>query len=280
MELSDAAAFFDHIPVVDAYSDAALFTGQPDLYDASERDSEAGWRRTISASAITIPARRCVKFGTEIFVIGRTVKDYFDGGVIREHALLHPTDGLFSWGTPANFIAGTGTTSFYGGVSWLKERKQVALTSEVHSMYDVYCSPTESVEHGMLVLDHEGRYLRVAGLDIRTGGLAVLVTYDLGVAAVRQISYTAAGAYDVVSDSSSGSPILFDAVVEGFATNFNYVNNAAASFDRADKVVTIRQSDVASPKPGDTLIDQGLDYRVLEKLDDGNSCWELHVRPS
>lgn len=279
MEFSDVASYFDNQPVSDAYTGAFLFDSQPDLFDASTRDAEAGWRRTLSAASVVMPARRCINFGGDIYVAGRSVKDFFQGEAVREYVLLHPADGLFTYGSPAAFLAAAGTTSFYAGMSWVKERKTELLTSETTAIYDVYCSAVEPVSRGMLVLSGLGRYLRVHGIDTRSGGLAVLVAYDLGASALRQVSYSSAGAYSVSSDSSTaGAPNSVAAIVEDFSSNYRYRNNAADTFARADKVVTVLKTAVTSPKPGDKLVDNGTTYRVISRADDG-LAWELHVRP-
>lgn len=282
VEFSDAASFFDTQPVLDAYTGATLFMGQPDLYDATVRDAETGWRRTLSAATVVFPARGCVQVGNDRFIAGRSVRDYFQGEVAREYVLLHPTDQLIYAAFPAEFLAGgLVSVSFYAGLSWLKERKAESITSETSTIYDVYCSVSEtSVREGVVLKTQDGNYLKVLGADLRSGGLMVLVAYELGVDALRPVSYTAAGAYDPVADSSSASaPNLINAFVEDFQSNYRYRTSAATKYERADKVVTVRMSDLANPKPGDILEDQGEVFRVLERQADPSGCWELHVRP-
>lgn len=280
MEFADACSFFDDQPVLDGYSGALLFNGQPDLFDATERDTETGWRRTISAGSLVFPARNCVQIGTDRFIAGRSVRDYFQGSAVREHMLLHPADYLVTAAHPAGFLGDTGSFTFYAGLSWLKERKEETRTSEAFSVYDIYCSAAEAIAPGMLIKPPAGVYLRVQGVDQRSGGLLVLVSQELGADAQRSVSYIVSGAYDPVTDSSSASaPIVVPAFVEPFTTNYNYMTNGATDFERADRVVTVRTTAVASPKPGDTLVDQSLTFRVLEKQNDGNGCWEVHVRP-
>lgn len=283
MEFTAAASFFDNQPVLDAYTGATLFMAQPDLYDAAVRDAETGWRRTLSTAAAVFPARGCVQIANDRFVAGRSVRDYFQGEVVREHVLLHPTDQLIAAGFPAEFLAGgIIAVSFYAGLSWLKERKVETTTSETSTIYDVYCSVSEtSVREGVILKTQDGNYLRVLGADLRSGGLMVLVTYELGADALRPVSYTATGAYDPAADSSSASaPILIDAFVEDFQSNYRYKTSAATKYDRADKVVTVRMSDLPNPVPGDLLEDQGETFRLLERQADPGGCWELHVRPA
>lgn len=280
MELSDAAAFFDNQSVLDAYTSAVLFYGQPDLFDASTQDSEAGWRRTLSASGIVLPTRGCIKLGSEVFITGRIIKDYWENAAIREHLLLHPADSLVTSGTPDKFLGVAGSIDFYAGVSWLKAKKEEERTSEALAIYDVYFSTTETVTPGMVLLNAEGHYLRVFATDTRSGELAVSAAYDLGADALRSVSYVAAEAYDPVTDSSGTSaPILADAIVEFFTTNYLYENNASAEFERSDRVVTLRKAVIADPKPGDTLVDQTVTFRVLERREEEADCWSLHVRP-
>lgn len=280
MEFQDAVKYFDNQQVIDAYTSAFLFNCQPDLFDATKRDAEAGWRRTLSAAAVILPARGCIKIESDIYIAGRSVRDYFKGQKIREYLLLHPADELLVSGAPENFLSATGTTAFYAGVSWVKERKEENRTSETSVVYDVYCSPTETAGVGDILKTEGGNYLRIGGASKRSGGLGVLVTYELGANALRSVSYTAAGTYDVVSDSPGAvAPVVVDAFVETYSSNYEYLKSASEKFEVADRVITVLQSDIADPKPGDTFEDQNETFRFLERQADGASCWKIHVRP-
>lgn len=280
MDLSAAAAFFDNQPVYDAYTGDLLFMGQPDLYDASERDSPTGWRRSISAAAVTIPARGCMILGSQKFIAGRIVEDFFDGEVLRQHLIAHPADGLMSLGAASTFLSAGTPTSLYAALSWIKDRKEESTTSTAYAVYDFYCHESESLVVGQILQNAVGEYFRVEGVSIRSGGLRTGLAYSLGASALRSVSYTVLGTeYDPESDSSTAeAPILINAFVESFYTNYHYLTNAADKFERADVVFTILASDVDDPQPGDTVTDATTVYNVISAQAAG-SAWLVHGRP-
>ena len=111
MDLSVAASYFDTLSVQDGYSSAHLFYGQLDLYDGSNRDGGTSYRRSLSAPIITRPEREVFLIGTDRYLAGREVGDYFYGEKIRESVVLHPCDGLFTAGTAAQIITNTGVVT-------------------------------------------------------------------------------------------------------------------------------------------------------------------------
>lgn len=282
MEFVGASGFFDTQPVLDAYSGSLLFYGQPDTYNASTRDSETGWRRVLSAQDATLPLRGCVLLGADRFVVGRTVSDFFQGEIVRENLLLHPADYLVDVATSAGFLSSPVLKSqMYAGVSWLKERKDESLSSDTLAMYDVYCAGYEAIARGMVLKLPGGSYLRVAGVDLRSGGLLVLATYDLDTNPLRSVVYTpSTGVYQVTTDAYiTGTPVTIPAFIESYRSNYHFQNSSAEKFERADKIVTIKNTAVSSPKPEDTLVDSGVTLRVLDCQSDGLGSWELHTRP-
>ena len=280
MELSTVAASFDRQPVYDAYTEVFLCFGQPDLYDASVRDSGTGWRRSISSASLELPARGVLMLCDEPFLTGRVVHDYFGGSIIRSHLLLHPSDGLFSTASAATFLSAATPTSFYGSKAWRKELKEESESSQYFNLYDVYLAPTESVSRDWIVKDPDDTYYRVQNIEKMTGELNTLVCTELGSAAFCSVSYIARETYDATTDSSGAAdPISITAFLERYQTNYRYMNRAAAKYEKGDKVLTVLVSDVATPQEEDTVELGTETYRVLELQPDGSDCWELHLRP-
>lgn len=279
MDLAAAAAYFDTIPVYDAYAGTLLFYGQLDLYDLADRDSAAGFRRTLSAAEITMPARGCAAIAGDNFVMGRQIKDAFDGEVHRVSVILHPAEHALQLGYAATFL-GTGTpTSLYAGESWLKNAKEETVSSEPLPMYEFYCSASESPVPGMVVYTG-GLYYRVQIVNRRTAGLAVVTAFETGAGAKQTVTYTPKGAYSVASDAyAAGTPVSTPAFVESWQAQYRYANMAATDFERGDAVITLRSSVVTSPAPGETIACTGETYRVLSRQSDGQGCWEIHGRP-
>lgn len=282
MDVATAATYFDSAEVLDAYSSAVLFTGQLDLYDAAERDSDTGWRRTVSAPTVVLPARGCVSVAGEVFVAGRVIKDHFQGEVHRQHLLLHPADGLFTYGTTGQMLAVSGTTDFYAGISWAKESRDAELTSETIPMFRVYYFEAEDVPSAALIKDAEGNYYRVASSSLQTGGLQRLTAFGLGPAAIHTAQYSATGGtYDPVADSSGAAgPIPVSVLKEPARTHYRYQTNAALDFAPADVLLSALTASLGGvPEPESTFDIEGITYRVLERWAAADGCTEMHARP-
>ena len=281
MDLAAAAGFFDDQPVLDAYTKAFLYNGQPDLHDLSERDAATGWRRTLSSTNLVDSSRGCVELDGEQFLTGRVVKDFFQNTIVRQYVMLHPTDSLVSYGFPESYLTQTiPLVEAYAATSWLKDRKFELQGAELYPEYTTFMHPVESPDYGMVIAIAPGDYLRVQSVSRQTGGLLAVTSFSMGADALQTIAYVASGAYDPATDSSSASaPVSISAFVEFFRAAYHFTNNAAVKFERADMVVTVSKTSVIAPKPGDVLTDRGVVYRVLESQDDLHGSWLLHGRP-
>lgn len=281
MDLYDVATYFDEIPVLDGYSNQELFICQMDVYDATERDSMTGFRRSCSAGTVSLPTRRVVKIQDEYYIVGRKILDYFKDRKIREHLLLHPADGLFSHGTALKHITNTGLSTLYAAVALRKEGKEEGESSEFFAMYNIYMGNNEEIPRDHIVKSPDGHYYRVQAFEQQTGEYHSAYVSDLGKNALTTVIYTPAGEYDVAADAHiAGTPVTLTAFVERYQTNYRYLTWSAAKFQNGDIVVTISATTVANPKTDARFLVRGRDYRMIEKQQDGFGCWELQLRPA
>lgn len=286
MDLSVAASMFDDQSVFDAYTGALLFVGQPLNYDGSVRDSVASWRQSVSAAEITTPDRGVVTFGGDNFLTGRVVKDFFQGDVIRENVILHPCDDSYKKGSAVNFLTEpipVEIVSFYGGVTWRKSSVDEKESPEFHNICDIYFSKLEDYPSpDSLILAANGMMYRVRSIEDREGGFMVAVCSELGANSVVDASYTSKGLYSTSLDAMVASAsVEVKAIVELTKTNFKFVVAATAKYEPGDRIISIREIDVNSPKPEDLVTASDIDYRVVSvHLDEAGSCWELHCRRS
>jgi hypothetical protein len=283
MDIYGAAIYFDQLAVTDAYSGAALFNAQLDLYDASERDSMTGWRRSCSAAAVTMSARRAVAIGGQVYLAGNRTPDFLGGVKIREHLLLHPADGLYSRGWAKAFLEDDedNLTDAYGALAIRKEVKEEGQSSQTFNLYNVYVATTETVYRDQLLLDANGVYFRVQNVERQTGGFKTLYVSELEAAPIFEVTYTPAGAYDAATDTvTAGTQDAVQALYERYQTNYRYTRWAAEKFRNGDVVLTVNATDIAAPEPNDRFSVAGEGFRVLERQSDGHGCWELHLRPA
>ncbi len=282
MDISTAASMFDNQPVLDAYTEDLVFVGQPLNYDGSVRDSVASWRQAISALKVIVPARGVVKFGNEVFIAGRIIQDFFQGDVVRENLILHPCDGTYQQGAATNFLtAPVDIIPFHGGVTWRKSTSDEKESPELHNVCDIYLSKTETypTPDDLILADNSIMY-RVISVENREGGFIVAVCNELGFNVVVDASYIKKGVYDSATDAmADGVPIALKAIVELTRTNFKFLVADTAKYEPGDRVITVRNVDVVSPDPEDSVTVSGVVYRVISAcLDDRGSCWELHCR--
>ncbi len=284
MDISVAASMFDDQPIYDKYTGDLLFTGQPQNYDGSVRDSVASWRQAVSTAKVVWPARGVITFGDETFIAGRTIQDFFQGDVVRENLVIHPCDGLYEKGPASDFLTEpppVDIESFYGGVAWRKTSSDEKESPEFHNICDVYFSTAETYpKRDSLILSDIGMLYRVRSIEIREGGFIAAVCSELGTDVIVDISYTTKGAYDAATDSMlSNAPIDIKAILELTKTNFKFVVADSEKYKPGDRVITVRVADVASPEPEDSIAVGTRTYRVISaNRDDDGGCWELHVR--
>jgi len=280
VDFSDVAAFFDDSGVLDGYTGDSLFSGQMDLYGGAVRDSLTGFRRSVSADLIIESTRGVVSIEDRLFLAGRIISDYFQGGLIRQHLILHPCDGLFEAAPAANFLNSGSLDDFYGAEALLKEDNERAESSQLFNVVNIYSSTTEGVPRDYLLKSSSGIYFRVQNVERTTGGFQALVCSELGSGVLQPaVSYAALGAYDTATDSSSMSdPILIPGFLERYQTNYRYLSGDAAGFESGDKVLTVSTSDVAAPQTGDEATIASVLYQVLGFQEDELGSWELHTR--
>jgi hypothetical protein len=281
MDLYDAAQYFDKLTATDAYSGATLFTCQMDQYDSTERDSVTGWRRTCSAPEIVVPARRAIKVNGKAYLVGRTQEDYFNEYVIREHALLHPSDGIFTLGSAKQFLSETHLLSYlHGAQSLLQQKKEEGESSQLFSFYSIYVGLNETATKDQIVQAPDGTYYRIQNVEIQTGQYKTLSATELGASALLQVSFiSSSGGYDPVTDSSGAeAPILITAFFERYQTNYRYMTWASDRFRNGDRVLTVDQDDIPEPANNDRVQVNGSDYKVLSVHSDDMGGWEMHLR--
>lgn len=283
MDIADATMFFAKSEVADAYTGDLLFYGQLAPYDQSVRDSVTGWRRSVSADVVVEPSRGVVSVGgsSQIFISGRVIPDMFQGDTIRQHLLLHPADGLLSYGFAKDFISGAALTDAYAALSWLKAAKEEEVSSETFNIVNFYVSSAESLSRDAVIL-FNSLYYRVRSIEPATGGMQILVCYEMGTAVLTTVSYTAlAGTYDLANDMpDTVAPISITAFCERYQSNYRYLGQAAVKFLPGDLVITVSVADVPTPIEGSALTVAADNFILLAFQSDGQDAWELHVRPN
>lgn len=278
MRLQSAARYFDKVACADAYTPAVTFKGQLDVFDDSKRDGATVLRRILSvAPDVTLPARRTITAEGDTWLIGAGHKDSFNGEAIRTKHIIHRADGAATIKTAAQALA-TGGTASYASRLWIKDLKEVEVSSSLFSMLNVYLAPGETVAIGNLIL-LSGRLHLVRNVYTGAAGLLIAESDELAANAVASVTYTPrGGAYVPASDTVvPGSPVVLNLLRTRFQDDYVYQNEAAPRYVEGDIRGSILKSALAVPKVDDYVTLADGDWRVLS-IDDDGLTWGLHLR--
>jgi hypothetical protein len=283
MRLLDAARFFDRTEFVDAYSPTiSLFKGQTSLYDDSLRDGTTVVRKIMSvAPGVSLPARRCVKAHDEVFIVGGIHKDSFDGEVIREKYNLHRADGLGTLKTTDQALRNLAGTDLYASRLWVKDLKEMEISSKLPSFLNIYVASSETVLAGGLIL-LSGRWHLVRNTFVSAAGFLVCESDELPAGCLTTATYTsrAAGAYSPATDTvGAAAPASVAILAHRWQDDYEYVRLAADDYEQGDIVAKVSSTQVTTADAGDTFtLASGIKYKVLAAASDGAGAWELHCR--
>lgn len=278
MRLLDAARFFDKMVCADAYAPAVSFKGQLDVFDDSKRDGATVLRRILSiAPDIALPARMTIVAASDTWLIGAGHKDSFNGTTLRAKYIIHRADGAATIKTVAQALSTGGTPSFASRL-WIKDLKEVEVSSSLFNMLNVYLAPNETVAVGNLIL-LAGKLHLVRNVYLGAAGLLIAESDELPATAVASVTYTPrGGAYSPTTDTTTPSaPITANLLRTRFQDDYAYPNEAAPKYVKGDIRGSVLKSAVATPKVDDYVTLTDGDWRTVS-IDDDGATWGLHLR--
>lgn len=283
MRLLDAARFFDRTEFYDAYAPQnPLFNGQTSLYDDSLRDGTTVVRKVLSvAPGTAIPSRRCVRAHDEDFIIGGIHKDSFDGAVIREKYNLHRAEGLGELKTADQALRSLAGTSLFASRLWVKDLKELEISSKLASFLNIYVASTENVTAGKMIY-LSSRWHLIRNTFVGAAGFLVCESDELPSGCITTATYTAksAGSYNPSTDTIGGAaPASVAILTHRWQDDYDYVRISADQYEQGDIVAKVSSTQVTTATPGDLFtLASGVKYKVLSAVSDGAGVWELHSR--
>lgn len=279
MRLHAAASMFDKQRCQDAYDSSSVFYAQFDLFDDSKRDGLTVARRVMSVSpAVVLPARRAFLLGSEYWLIGDPHTDFFFKDPIRVRHVVQRAQGLLKYQTPAECLS-TGGTDAYGARVWIKDMKEVEISSGAYSFYSIFFAPNELVTVGSIVTC-SGRLHRVRNVYTGAAGMLVAEANELAAGAlVTGATYTPknTGLNPVTDVVTPGANVTLNSLRMRWQDDYLYPNEAAPRFEEGDIKVLITKAAVATAKKEDTITFSDGVWRVVAVEDEG-LCWGLHMR--
>lgn len=276
MKLSIAARFFDKVLCQDVFAPTTEFYGQLDLYDDSKRDGATVVRRVLAVAPGTIiPARRVLTIQGEQWIVGAHQADSFLGALIRDKHVLQRANGLASIQSVAQVLS-TGGVSSYAGKLWVKDLKEVEMSSLLAGFFNLYLPSYETVSVGN-VISVAGRLHMVRNYFLSAAGFLVAESSELPVAAVIAGSYVGTTYTPATDVRGEGAPVAANVLKIRYQDDYGYATEAETKFVEGDAKAYVRKAVVATAKQGDRVVLSGASWQVVSVTDEGD-CHGLHIR--
>ena len=277
MLLSKVASFFDNQSFKDSYTGDHVLYGQMDLFNGTVRDGITSVRAIISmAPDLAIPARKALTLGSNVWLMSdRPNTDFFKAKPIRDNYVAHQADGLAEIKTILQELSNTAGTMAYGSMIWQKGEKEVAESSTISNISDIYFANSEVIPNLSIVKLRGITYLARYSY-LTTGGFLVAVSDQLDAPNFETISYTS-NTYNPITDARTGAPTSIKALRIRWQDKFEYMTRSSAKYLVGDDVVLVRKVDASSVSTGDVVVLSDGPRRVESYQDDG-LLWHLHVR--
>jgi hypothetical protein len=277
MRLSTAASFFDKTVCADAFAPATTFLGQLDVFDDSKRDGATVLRRVLSTDpSIALPARRVLLIDGVYWIVGQNQDDHFNGAAIRRKYVIQRADGSVQIQTVAEAIAGAGGTATYGAKLWVKDLKEIEVSSKLTAYFNIYLPAPEAPTAGQIITLAGVLYM-VRGVFKSAAGFLAAEVSELEAGAVAAATYSSAGAYDPSSDSYTPVDTPVTVLNMRWQDDYTYTGEASPKYAEGDRKAYVRTSEIAAAKAGDRVTIGGVVWTVLSVETEG-ACWGLHLR--
>jgi hypothetical protein len=277
MRLAQVAKYFDKVLCQDAFNLSSYFYGQLDLYDDSRRDGATVVRRILSvANDVVIPARRVLLIHGDYWLVGMHEADSYRGEVIRDKHVLHHAQGPCTIATPAQALT-TGGVSSYGSKLWVKDMKELEVSSKLTSFYNIYLPSTEDVERGQ-VITLGGRVHLVRNTFVSAAGFRVAEGDELEEAAIVAGTFYPQVYAPATDSRTDGAGVALNVLRFRFQDNYAYTAESAEKFVSGDiRAMIAKGLTAAEPAPTDRLALPDGSWSVVSVSDEGTS-WGLHLR--
>lgn len=275
MRLAKAAAHFDRLPCLDAYTGATLFKGQFSLYDNSVRDGLTVQRRVLSvAPDVTIPARRAITIAGIPWIIGDDAPDYFNDAGIRKGYVIHRPDELATFKTIAQFLAGSAGTTAYAAKLWVKTGKELEISATAIDQMNIYAAIGEPLTPGTLAYIG-AQWLYIHSNYVSAAGFLTATANELEEpAAVTATIHTrtyvpSTDTYSTVDTAAAGLRIRWQEA-------FKYLSKSSVTYERGDQQLMLLTV-AGTPTTKDQVTLSGVAWKIMSVINEG-AYWSLHLR--
>lgn len=279
MEFSDAASFFNHTPVYDAYTGAYLFDGRTSTHDDHSSSGATSRRRTLTTVPGSVaPARGVVVVHGEQWLVGTSNVDNFNatGEEIRRNFDLKKATHALTRLTPAEAALGLSGTLFYARLEFYRDQTDTMTSADFDTMWNAFCPASEPLDQGIFLRTVEGRVMRVRNVYSAQERLNLAEVDQLDTDARQMATFTVTGDLDLRTDTYPTVTVETYVIRAELNKVFRYRTADEAIYRPGDTAFIVAAS-VLTPRVGHELTVAGARWRVVSAVPE-RDAWVLHAR--
>jgi hypothetical protein len=264
MKLADASRYFDRIKVLDLLTGKVLFMCQVDVYDESKRDSGTAYRRVMSVAPGTVmPASGLARIMGSVWIIGGAQTDALDE-LHRTKYVIEMAPTQLNVSRLPSFLSSTVTFTTYTDSAWVKDAKQLEVSSDIPQIFDVSLAIAADVRQYDVLWAAGVAYLVMSPRKMASG---LQVANSLRLDQTAPVSATLrTRAYNPVTGTYSvGSTTSVSALFVRWQSLFAYGSQTSERYQEGDKAIVLPFGTVITTSS--TLAYAGVTYQVLSVLD-------------
>lgn len=275
MNFKDVSRVFDSVGMHDGYTGRFLFYGQPASFETSNPEGSVSKRRVLSlASNIVIPARRCLRFIGERWIVGDGSADGLFDTALRTSFWVKKVTDEFTYRTPGEAALGAGGTTAYAQREYLRDTTNGGTDAEYDPQYEVFFASGETpVKNGYLVSDTT--ILRVRAVRPALAGFLMVSSDEIGLPA-RVTATFDTGAYDPATDSYAAGSAAVPTLLYDRSKEYILRTEADPKNLAGDRTMIVAKTSI-TPVVGQQLAADGATWQVLT-VTSNQDAWSLHLK--
>jgi len=274
MRFLNAAKAFDKTPVYNAYTSRALYKGQMGAFETSNSEGSIAKRRVFSlAPGLAIPARRCISWLDEIWIVGAGSADGF-ASAIRQSFWVRKSSESLTIRTPSQVVLASGGTAAYAQLEYLKDTVNSTSDADYDPQYEIFFASDETLSKGYFLVGSSGIY-RVRSVYLHLAGFNTAVSDKLDISAPATATFTT-GAYVPATDTYSSASTAVSSLEIDRSKLYSLKTEADESYKAGDKTLLVSKTQI-TPTVGQELTYDSLPWRV-QQVTSEQDAWALHIR--
>lgn len=276
MKFKDVSRVFDSIGMHDGYSGRLLFYGQPASFETSNPEGSVSKRRVLSlAPECVIPARRCLRFLSERWIVGDGSADgLFGDEILRKSYWVKKATDEFTYRTPGEAALGAGGRTAWAQREYLKDTVNSVSDAEYDPQYEVFFGTGETPVKGGY-LTSAGVLLRIRAVRPALSGFIMVSADEIGAGAAMGASFFT-GAYDPITDTTAAGTSTVPTLLYERAKEYTLRTEADPKNLSGDRTMVVAKSSI-TPVVGQAVAADGISWRVIA-MTSHLDAWSLHLR--